>query len=137
MYAVVGEHLLPQVAIDTAREVSDRYADLDLQFVPESMRTSPNAPPYALINTVSGDLIRYFDESEIHANYVLQWLYDNDSNRVGEKALWDKFVQHVDDEKRARENKKNEAFEERVDFVATMQASPKHIYRHNGLVFGA
>ena len=137
MYAVVGNHLLPQVAIDTNEEIRARYGDIELMFVPEEMRSKPDAPPFALINTISGDLIRYFDESEVNANQVLQWIYDNDTQRHGENTLWQKFIEQVDDEKRAREKQQENQLDEKIDFVTTVAKSKKHIFKHDGMTFGA
>lgn len=136
MYAVVGKHLLPQRAVDAANAIAERYEDLDLQFVPPEMRNNPSTPPFALINTQTGDLISYFKEDQANVEYILQWLYDHDTQRHGEQALWDKFVADVEAEKKAREKPENDRIEEQVDFVASMQKSNLHKYRHNGVTYG-
>lgn len=136
MYAVVGKHLLPQHAVDAAEAVGARYADLDLQYVPEEMRANPTTPPFALINTQTGDLIRYFKEDECNTNFVLRWLYENDTQRHGEKALWDKFVAQVDAEKKEREKKEGDVIEEKAEFLGAVASSPLHTYRHNGVKIG-
>lgn len=128
---------LSQSMIDLAQEVNDKYPNLSLAWIPPENRGPEDDRPFAIVQIDSEGhqiaIIHRMHQLEVHASYVFNWLWANDSQRV------DVFQQYIDSLQRAAEQKEKENKEkifEKAEVIHAIAKSPLHTYRINGRKLG-
>lgn len=128
---------LSQSMIDLAQEVNDKYPNLSLAWIPPENRGEGDDRPFAIVqidregNQVA--IIHRMHQLEVHASYVFNWLWANDSQRV------DVFQQYIDGLQKAAEQKEKENKEkifEKAEVIHQIAKSPLHTFRINGRKIG-
>lgn len=135
-YVVHNGQLLSQEMLDLATEIKHRYPNLGLAWIPPEKRAKDEKHWAIVMNDSEGNItevIKELSEFECHANYVLKWLWENDSSRMD---AWEKFQKQVAIEEEAR-RKANQAYiEEQAEKVHAIASSPLHYYRIDGKKIG-
>lgn len=128
---------LSQSMIDLAQEVNDKYPNLSLAWIPPENRGPEDDRPFAIVQIDSEGhqiaIIHRMHQLEVHASYVFNWLWANDSQRV------DVFQQYMDGLQRAAEQKEKENKEkifEKAEVIHAIAKSPLHTYKINGRKIG-
>lgn len=128
-----GQHLLSAEHARISEEIAYRYRNLRLVFIPESERVTEAEKkyPFAVVDTDSGNLIRKFSaEGPQSVRTALDWLYENDSQRVDTLA---KYYNEEAAAKYAREAEQEAKFAQKKDIAKSILTSPLHTFRHNGV----
>lgn len=128
---------LSQSMIDLAQEVNDKYPNLSLAWIPPENRGPEDDRPFAIVQIDSEGnqkaIIHRMHQLEVHASYVFNWLWANDSQRV------DVFQRYIDSLQRAAEQKEKENKEkifEKAEVIHAIAKSPLHTFRINGRKIG-
>lgn len=128
---------LSQSMIDLAQEVNDKYPNLSLAWIPPENRGPEDDRPFAIVQIDSEGnqkaIIHRMHQLEVHASYVFNWLWANDSQRV------DVFQRYIDSLQRAAEQKEKENKEkifEKAEVIHAIAKSPLHTYKINGRKIG-
>lgn len=116
-----------------AQDLYHRYPNLRLTQIPVSQREENEEFPFAIRDTDTDEIVKPLRESQCNRDYVMRWLWENDSNRVDTYA---KFQEEAKAAKEAQLKQAEDRDEEKLDFVSSVLKSPLHTYRHNGKVIG-
>lgn len=98
----VGGTLVPSEVLYNDAEVNSRYPGFRVAMMPATLKTVEQAyygevkKPFALVNETTQSVIKELTETEAKdLNFLLGWLFHNDSQRHGEKALWEQHKQKM------------------------------------------
>lgn len=129
---------LSQDMIQLAQELNDKYPNLSLAYIPQEDKVKGEQYPFAIIQIdTEGNqvgIIKRLSTFEMHASFVFNWLWENDSQRMDPWAKHLAEIQKTEEDKRKREQERNYELAEIVNSVAK---SNKHTYRINGHKVGA
>lgn len=129
-YVIEGGQFLSKEMMDLATEIKARYPNLGLAWIPPEKRSADDTKHWAIvINDSEGnitDVVKELSTLECHPNFVLKWLWENDSSRMD---AWEKFQKQVQMEEEAR-RKANQAYiEEQAEVVHSIAKSHLHTYK--------
>ena len=126
------DHLLSQEVTRIAENIAYRYQNLKVVFIPEHERVTEAEKnyPYAVVDTMTGNLIRKFSKQSIME--AEKWLWENDSQRVDTYAA---FTKQQEKEKADREYAHREKWAEPLEVAGFLIGGKKHYPRHNGVTF--
>lgn len=116
-----------------AEEIAYRYPEFRLAQVPLNKRDAKEEFPFAIVLERDGTVVKPLRESEMSIAFIFRWLYMNDTQRHGAKKLYEDFLARQKQEQELRNYAVKQRFNEALDFVNTMQRSPLHTYKHNGV----
>ena len=139
MFEFVGSTLIPSEVMECDAEVNAAYPNLRIAYQPTENRADHSADkPFALVDQLGGFVIKELSE-EMARNklFLMRWLFENDSNRHGEKSLYDKMLKVSADKEIARKNEERDHLMERAEVAHAVASSPLHTYRINGRKLGA
>lgn len=95
-YEFVGNTMVPSEVLANDIEVNDRYPGFRVAYMPHSLKAAEQAfygkvkKPFAIVMETTGTVVKELTEDEAkNLNFILGWLYHNDTNRHGEDALWE------------------------------------------------
>lgn len=132
------DSILSKEMIDLAQELNDKYPNLNLAWIPPEDRPGNESQPFAIVQIDSEGnqigIIKRLSQFEMHASFVFNWLWENDSQRMDP---WKKYLAELEQQqftKRKQEQEQNMQLAEVVNAVAK---SPLHTYRINGHKVGA
>ena len=90
---------LSQDMINLAQELNDKYPNLSLAWIPAPDRAEGESLPFAIIQVDSEGnqigIIKRLSQFEVHASFIFNWLWENDSTRM------DPWAKHLADIKSA------------------------------------
>ena len=131
-YIMDGTHVLSQEHQAIAEEIAWRYENLRLLWIPVSDRSPLGLDNecFAIVDRHNRNIIKKF--SEITVRGAIQWLWENDSQRVDTYA---KFEKEADLAKKAAESVHDEENAANLDVAAHVLASPLHTYKHEGTTY--
>lgn len=138
-YEFVGSTLIPSEVLEADALVNRAYENLRIAYQPAENRAEHSIDkPFALVDQYGGFVIKELSEDMAkQGEFILRWLWENDSSRHGEKSLYDKMIaaqqKKVDDQKK----KDLERLAERTEIAHAITSSPLHTYRINGRKVGA
>lgn len=139
MFEFVGSTLIPSEVMECDAEVNAAYPNLRIAYQPTENRADHSADkPFALVDQLGGFVIKELSE-EMARNklFLMRWLFENDSNRHGEKSLYDKMLKVSADKEIARKKEERDHLMERAEVAHAVASSPLHTYRINGRKLGA
>lgn len=116
-----------------AEEIAFRYPEFRLAQVPLNKRDAKEEYPFAIVLERDGTVVKPLKENEMSIAFIFRWLYMNDTQIHGEKALWEKFLATQKAQQKEAQDQIKEELGEKLDFVNTMARSPLHLYKHNGV----
>jgi len=122
-YEFVGNTMVPSEVLANDIEVNDRYPGFRVAYMPHGLKDAERAyygkvkRPFAIVNETNGQVVKELTEDEAkNLNFILGWLYHNDTQRHGEAALWEehkkKMLNANADKKAATREKLFERLEE-------------------------
>ena len=101
-YEFVGNTMVPSEVLANDAEVAERYPGFRVAFMPHSLKHAEQAyygqvkKPFAIVNEDNQSIVKELTETEAKdLNFLLGWLFHNDSQRHGEKALWEQHKQRI------------------------------------------
>lgn len=131
-YEFVGNTMVPSEVLANDLEVNTRYPGFRIAYMPHNLKEVEQAyygkvkKPFAIVNETNGSIVKDLTEDEAkNLNFLLGYLFHNDTQRHGEKALWD---QHVEKMKNANADKKaatREKLMERLEEAKSVYNSGK------------
>lgn len=126
------QHMLTTEVARIAEEIAYRYNNLKLVFIPEGMRETENEKnyPYAVYDSLTGNIIRKFSQETVFKS--LDWLWENDSQRVD---TYSAFLKNKEKVENAAKTKAQEANKEKFEIASYLAFGPKHTPKHNGIKF--
>lgn len=128
-YVVEGGQLLSKEMMDLATEIKARYPNLGLAWIPPEKRAPEDDKHWAIVmNDSEGNITEVIKELsvlECHPNFVLKWLWENDSTRMDP---WEKMLKIQEKEAEAREKANKAVIEEQAELIHDIQKSPLHYY---------
>lgn len=116
-----------------AEEIAFRYPEFRLAQVPLNRRDAKEEFPFAIVLERNGEVVKPLRERDMSIAFIFRWLYENDSQIHGARALFDKFQARIEAEKKAQRDAVKEVVHEKLDFINTMARSPLHLYKHDGV----
>jgi hypothetical protein len=116
-----------------AEEINARYPEFRLAQVPLNKRDAKEEFPFAIVLERDGTVVKPLRENEMSIAFIFRWLYMNDSQVHGAENLYNQFLERQKKEQAARDYVVKQKFLEQVDFINTMQRSPLHTYKHDGV----
>lgn len=127
-------YFVSQEHIRIAQIIQDFDPELFLVFIPPSKRdrNDPNEKPFALAHMPENKpsyIVSYFDDCD---ERILEFAFMNDTRRhdvLARLEAHDAAVQAIKLKKLMEEE------EMKQDLVASIVRSPKHQYRHNGVIY--
>jgi hypothetical protein len=138
MLEFVGSTLVPSEVLDSDICVNEAYPNLRIAYVPAENRSENEPYPFAIVDTLGEFTIKPLTvEQAKNTMWILQWLYDNDSARHGEKELWNKHLAVGERIKEDRKKAHSEKLREKLDVVSSVARSHLHTYKVNGKKIGA
>lgn len=129
-----GQHFLSVDHVRLAEELQERYYNLGIAWVPPENRSTHEPYPFAIVDTYQNIVIKPLKESQVNAQFVFTWLWENDSQRVN---TWDKFQKEIEKAKAERDKKNYDKIAEQAEVIHDIQKSPIHNYKINGRTLGA
>lgn len=132
-YDAQGGYFLPSEYMRVSDEISRRYPNLNLVWIPPEDRNADDTHPFAIYDTQSKSIVKRMKESEMYLDSIFRWLDENDGSKH------DLFAQFMEDNRIAEEAKAAKEKEERyelADVIHTIANSEKHTFRHNGRKLG-
>jgi hypothetical protein len=138
-YEFVGTSLIPSEVLDSDICVNEAYPNLRIAYQPTEVRAEHSLDkPFALVDQLGGFVIKELSE-EMARNtpFILRWLFENDSNRHGEKDLYKNMLKIQEDKENARKKEERDHLLERAEVAHAIASSPLHTYRINGRKLGA
>ena len=125
-------HMLTAEVSRIAEEIAYRYNNLKLVFIPEGMRETDAEKnyPYAIYDSLTGNVIRKFSQETVFK--ALDWLWENDSQRVD---TYSAFMKRKEKVEREAANKAKEENKEKFEIASYLAFGPKHTPKHNGIKF--
>lgn len=136
-YVFQGGQLLSQEMLDLSTEIAHRYPNLRLSWIPPENRGENDLEIFAVTQVDNDDnivtIIKRFTELECHSSIILQWLWENDGQRIDP---WKKFL--AEQEKIAQEKRERDRQDiyERAEVLNTIAKSGLHTFRINGRKIG-
>lgn len=126
------QHMLTAEVSRIAEEIAYRYNNLRLVFIPEGLRETEAEKnyPYAVYDSLTGNVIRKFSQETVFR--ALDWLWENDSQRVD---TYSAFMKNKEKVETAAKVKAQEANKEKFEVASYLAFGPKHTPKHNGIKF--
>lgn len=129
---------LSQEMISLAQELNDKYPNLSLAWIPTEGRVDGESYPFAIIQIDSEGnqvgIIKRLSQFEMHASFIFNWLWENDSTRMDP---WQKYLNELQKSQEEQRKKEQERNYELAEIVNSVAKSNKHTYRINGHKIGA
>ena len=131
-YIMDGQHVLSQEHQAIAEEIAYRYENLRLIWIPVSDRSPLGLDNecFAIVDRHNRNIIKKFTEITIRT--AVDWLYENDSQRVDTYAKFEKEHEAAKAAARSVHDEENAA---NLDVAAHVLASPLHTYKHDGTTY--
>lgn len=126
VYEFVGNTMVPSEVMLNDVEVATRYPGFRVAYMPHSLKAVEQTfygevkKPFAIVNENNGQIVKELTETQAKdLNFLLGWLFNNDTQRHGERALWEQHKQKV---LNANAEKKAEAKEHMFEALEEAQA---------------
>ena len=149
-YEFVGNTMVPSEVLANDIEVNERYPGFRVAYMEHNLKATEQAyygkvkKPFAIVNETNGQIVKELTEDEAkNLNFILGWLFHNDTQRHGSDALW---KQHVEKMKNANADKKaatREKLMERLEEAKAIYNSGKYENKlsdgrivRNGIIMG-
>lgn len=101
-YEFVGNTMVPSEVMANAEEIAVRYPGFSIAYMPHGLKEMEQLyygkvkKPFAIVNTTTESVVKELTENEAKdLNFILGWLYHNDTQRHGEQALWEQHKQKM------------------------------------------
>lgn len=129
-YLMDGTDILPQSIQRIAEDINYKYPNLKMIWIPVSQRTAEDKEYYAVVDMQSGHVIKAFNDLDIYD--AMQWLWENDSQRV------DTYAKHMKEKAEAAKLQRtihDEANGAKLDLAASILGSKLHTFKHDGKTY--
>lgn len=131
-YEFVGNTMVPSEVLANDVEVNDRYPGFRVAYMPHTLKAAEQAfygkvkKPFAIVMETTGTVVKELTEDEAkNLNFILGWLYHNDTNRHGEQALWEQHKQKMLNANADKKKATREVLMERLEEAKAVYNSGK------------
>lgn len=141
-WIVEGNRFLPQRYINLSLAINAKYSNLEIGMLRSENHLDEQSAehPFCLMEVSSDGSVRpikYLKEREMDEGYLFWWLEENGTINKTPEQHFNDMLEEIKKSEEAKRKAEAEKTAEQADFLATMQASPLHTYRHNGNNIGS
>lgn len=132
-YEFVGGTMVPTEVMYNDAEVAARYPGFRVAYMEATLKATENAfygevkKPFAIVNEQTQQIVKELTETEAKdLNFLLGWLYHNDTQRVGEKELWERHKQAMRDANKEKKEATRQKMLEELEEAQSIYRSGKY-----------
>lgn len=134
-YEFVGNTMVPTEVMLNDAEVATRYPGFRVAYMPKDVKDFDRIvnngvvkKPFAIVTEgPTGQVVKELTETEAKdLNFLLGWLYEHDTQRVGEKELWERHKQAMRDANKEKKEATRQKMLEELEEAQSVYRSGKY-----------